>query len=101
MYPVAAPCFVGSGAIQVMASLFGPVPATPNSAITGAFGAYGPTEAVVSVLVADQALVPPPLTAWTSTSIAALDAKPDRSYGLLTPVTTVQVPAPEGTPLAS
>ena len=98
LYPVAAPCVLSvPGAVQVMASsLLVPSGSAATLAITGAFGAYSPTEAVVSVLVADQALVPPPLTAWTSTSIAALDAKPDRSYGLLTPVTTVQVPAPEG-----
>ena len=64
-------------------------------AIAGAFGAYGPVAAVVSVLVADHALVPAVFKAWSCTSIAAPAAKPDRSYGLVTPVTVVQAPVPE------
>ena len=51
---------------------------------------------MVSVLVVDQALVPAAFEPWTCTSIAAPAARPDRSYGLATPVTVVQVPAPEG-----
>jgi hypothetical protein len=53
-------------------------------------------EAVVSVLVADHALVPALLALWICTSIAAPAARPDRSYGLVTFDTVVQVLAPEG-----
>ncbi len=64
--------------------------------IAGVFGAYGPPAAVVSVLVADHGLVPAAFTLSICTSIAVAAAKPDRSYGLVTPDTVVQVPAPEG-----
>jgi hypothetical protein len=63
--------------------------------IDGAFGANGP-ELVVAVLVADHTLVPAALAAWIWTSIATPAARPDRSYGLVTFGTAVQVPAPEG-----
>ncbi len=36
------------------------------------------------------------LVAWTSTSIAVAPARPVSVYGLVTPVTVVQVPAPDG-----
>jgi hypothetical protein len=52
--------------------------------------------AVVSVLVADHALVPVAFELWICTSIAAPAARPDRWYGLVTPDTTVQAPAPDG-----
>jgi hypothetical protein len=52
--------------------------------------------AVVSVLVAVHALVPVAFELWICTSIAAPAAKPDRLYGLVTPDTIVQAPAPCG-----
>jgi len=98
LYPVAAPWVLSiAGAAQVTVSLlFVPSGGGATLAIAGAFGAYGPAVAVVSVLVADHALVPPAFELWSWTSIAAPAARPDRVYGLVTPDTVVQVPAPEG-----
>src|SRR5580658_6356500 len=60
LYPVAAPCVLSvAGAVQVTVSLeFVPSGGGVTLAIAGAFGAYGPADAVASVLVTDQALVP-------------------------------------------
>ncbi len=61
------------------------------------FGANAPDEAVVSVVVADHALVPVILKAWTWTSIAVPAAETRQcAYGLVTVDAVVQVPAPEG-----
>jgi hypothetical protein len=65
-------------------------------AMAGAYGAYGPVLAVVSVLVADHALAPAAFALWSCTSIATPAARPDKSYGLVTPDTSVQTPAPDG-----
>src|SRR5208337_1426023 len=62
----------------------------------GAPGVFGGAVAVVSVLMADHALVPAAFELWSWTSIATPAANPDRRYGLVTPDTIVQVPAPEG-----
>ena len=51
---------------------------------------------MVSVLVADQALVPAAFEPWSCTSIAAPAARPDRSYGHADTGHVVQVPTPEG-----
>jgi hypothetical protein len=65
--PVAALCVLSvAGDVQVTVRLL-PVPCASDGAL-GAFGAYGPAVAVVSVLMADHALVPPAFKAWTSTS---------------------------------
>ena len=88
--PAAAPCVLSTaGAIQVTVRSL-PAPCASDSAL-GVFGANGP--AVVSVLVADHALVPAVFELWSCTSIAAPVARPDRVYGLVTPDTIVQVPA--------
>lgn len=92
LYPAAALCVLSTaGAIQVTVRLL-PVPCA-NDAAAGVFGA---AVAVVSVLVADHALVPAVFDPSTCTSNAAPAARPDRLYGLVTPDTVVQVPAPEG-----
>ena len=93
MNPVAAPCVLSTaGAVQVTVRLL-PVPCARDAAF-GAFGANGP--AVVNVLVADQAPAPATSEPWTCTSNAAPAARPDTVYGLVTPDTVVQVPAPDG-----
>ena len=51
---------------------------------------------MVSVLVTDQAEVPPAFEASICTSIAAPAARPVSVQGLVTPGTVVHVPAPEG-----
>jgi hypothetical protein len=68
--------------------------ATP--VITGAFGACGPLEAVVSVLDTDQTLVPAMFVLCNSTSYAVKSVRAARVYGLVTHATVVQVPAPAG-----
>jgi hypothetical protein len=86
-----------AGAVQATVSLvLVPSGGGATLAINGVFGAYGPVEAVVSVLVADHALVPPVFDPWSWTSIATPAASPDRVYGLVTVDAIVQVPAPEG-----
>jgi hypothetical protein len=51
---------------------------------------------VVPVVTADQAPgLAAALVAWTSTSIAVAPARPVSVYGLVTPDTFVQVPAPD------
>jgi hypothetical protein len=65
-------------------------------AMAGVYGAYGPVLAVVNVLVADHALAPAAFAHWSRTSTATPAASPDRSYGLVTPDTNVQTPAPDG-----
>jgi len=90
--PVAAPWVLSiAGAVQVTIRSL-PVPCASDAAL----GVFGAAVAVVSVLVADHALVPAALELWSCTSIAAPAARPDRVYGLVTPATVVQVPAPEG-----
>jgi hypothetical protein len=64
--PVAAPCVLSiAGAVQVTVRSL-PLPCASDAA-PGAFGAYGPaaTPAVVSVLVADHALVPATFELWS------------------------------------
>lgn len=75
------------GAVQSL-----PVPCASDAAL----GWFGAASAVVSVLVADQALVPAAFTLCSSTSIAAPVARPDSVYGLETPDTVAQVFAPDG-----
>jgi hypothetical protein len=65
--PVAAPWVLSiAGAVQVTVSLV-LVPSTGGAtlAIAGAFGAYGPAADVVSVLMADHALVPVASELWS------------------------------------
>ena len=67
LYPVAAP-WVPSivGAVHATLSLlFVPSGGGAMLATVGAFGAYGPAEAVVSVLVVDQALAPAAFELWS------------------------------------
>ncbi len=91
--PVAAPCVLSTmGAVQATVRLL-PVPCARDGAF-GAFGANGPP--VISVLVADQAPAPTASEPWICTSNAAPAARLDRVYGLVTPETIVQAPAPEG-----
>jgi hypothetical protein len=52
--------------------------------------------AVVRVPVADHALTPAAFELCSCTSIAAPAARPDNSYGLVTPDTVVQLAAPAG-----
>jgi hypothetical protein len=98
LYPVAALCVPSTAeAVHATMSLeLVPSGGGATLVIAGAFGAYGPVVDVVSVLMADHALVPAAFEAWSCTSIAAPAAKPDKSCGLVTPVTVVQAPAPEG-----
>jgi hypothetical protein len=85
-----------AGAVQVTVSLvLVPSGGGATELIEGVFRA-DKAEAVISVLVADHALVPAVFTPWIRTSIAAPAARPDRSYGLVTFDTVVQVLAPEG-----
>jgi hypothetical protein len=92
---VAALCVLSTaGAAQVTVRLL-PVPCASDGA-PGAFGAVGAAAAVVSVLVTDHALEPAAFELWICTSNAAPAMRPDRVYGLVTPDTTVQVPAPDG-----
>jgi len=52
---------------------------------------------VVPVVMADHELgLAAAFVAWTSTSIAAAPVRPVSVYGLVTPVTVVHMPAPEG-----
>jgi hypothetical protein len=90
--PVAALCVLSiAGAVQVTVRLL-PVPCASDAAL----GVFGAAAAVVSVVVADHALAPAAFVLCICTSIAAPAASPDRLYGLVTPDTVVQVPAPEG-----
>ena len=62
--PVAASCVPSTaGAVQVTVRSL-PVPCTSETAL-GAFGACGPAEAVVSVLVVDHALAPAAFELWS------------------------------------
>jgi hypothetical protein len=89
--PVAALCELSTaGAVQVTVRLL-PVPCASDAALD----VFGAAAAVVSVVVVDHALAPAALVLWICTSIAAPAARPDRLYGLATPVTVVQIPAPE------
>ncbi len=90
--PAAAPCVLSiAGAVQATVSAL-PVPRASDTAL----GMLGAAAAVVSVLVADQALKPVAFELWICTSIAAPAARPERLYGLVTPDTVVQLAAPEG-----
>ena len=92
MNPVAALCVLSvAGAVHVAVRLL-PVPWASD----GMLSVFGTAVAVISVLVADQALLPAVFTLSSCTSIAAAAARPDRVYGLVTPDTVVQVPAPDG-----
>ena len=90
--PVAASCVLSAADAAQVTVRLPPVPCVSDAAP----GAFGAAVAVVSVLVADHALVPVAFELCICTSIAAPAAKPDRLYGLVTPDTIVQAPAPDG-----
>ena len=78
--PVAAPCVPSvAGAVQATVNLeVVPSGGGMTPVIAGALGANGPAEAVVRVLVADQALEPAAFVLWSWTSIGAPAVNPDR-----------------------
>ncbi len=90
--PVAALCVLSTaGAAQATTSCV-PAPCARAAPV----GVFGAAAAVVSVIEGDHAPAPAALVLWSCTSIAAPAARADRVYGLVTPDTSVQAPAPDG-----